>query len=190
MKDSIIKGTGNSRYLKSAISASMTFDQFKQMLIAGTLPVDLFGANADGWNQLGTALNKANLLTDATAALLGLSGDPTINAALAAIANGRAKIEFGSYVGTGVYGSGNSNSLTFGFAPRMVCINGTTAFMLAPYIWGDPHFATGEFPDSLDHAYRQIVTVSGTTMEWYTNGGNSYYQLNQSGHTYNYFAIG
>lgn len=33
--------------------------------------------------QAGTALNKANLLSDATAALLGLSGDPSVNDALA-----------------------------------------------------------------------------------------------------------
>ena len=51
--------------------------------------------------QAGTALNKANLLSDATATLLGLSGDPTVNDALSGIGNSlKAKPEWyqlGSY---------------------------------------------------------------------------------------------
>lgn len=38
---------------------------------------------ADEPTEAGTALNKANLLSDATAAALGLSGDPTVNDAFA-----------------------------------------------------------------------------------------------------------
>ena len=51
MKDSIIKNTGNSRYLKSAISAATTWEQFRAALIAGTLPIDLNGINSVGWQQ-------------------------------------------------------------------------------------------------------------------------------------------
>jgi hypothetical protein len=38
---------------------------------------------ADEPTEVGTALNKANLLSDATATALGLSGDPTVNDAFA-----------------------------------------------------------------------------------------------------------
>lgn len=75
MQDGIIKGTGNSRYLKSIsnfLTQYPTYQDFVAALVAGTLPIDLNGINETGWDQLGTALNKANLLSDETAALLGL----------------------------------------------------------------------------------------------------------------------
>jgi hypothetical protein len=74
MRDSIIKNTGNSRYLKSAISASATWEQFRAALIAGTLPIDLNGINTAGWQQVGDALNKANLLPDGIITAFGLPG--------------------------------------------------------------------------------------------------------------------
>lgn len=98
MKDFVPKGTGNSRYLKS-VSDFLTiypdYASFAKALIAGTLPVDFNGLNADGVQQTGTALNKANLLTDATAATLGLTGDDvTVNDALKKLSE-KAKIEIG-----------------------------------------------------------------------------------------------
>lgn len=63
MTDGIIKGTGDSRYLKGA-GWPATYAEFKSMAEAGTLPLDLNGINAAGWQQIGDALNKANLLSD------------------------------------------------------------------------------------------------------------------------------
>lgn len=74
MRDSIIKNTGNSRYLKSAISAATTWEQFRAALIAGTLPIDLNGINTAGWQQVGDALNKENLLPDGVVTAFGLPG--------------------------------------------------------------------------------------------------------------------
>lgn len=52
----------------------------------GTLQGYVWLLLADEPTEVGTALNKANLLTDATAAAIGLtSADPTINEALAKI---------------------------------------------------------------------------------------------------------
>ena len=88
MKDLTIKGTGNSRYLKSVgsfLTLYPTYEAFAQALVDGTLPIDLNGINADGIQQAGTPLTKANLLDDATAEKLGLSGDPTVSQALASI---------------------------------------------------------------------------------------------------------
>lgn len=70
MKDFIPKGTGNSRYLKSVsdfMTRYPTYADFCSALVAGTLPIDLNGVNSGGYTQLGTALNKANLLSDTTA---------------------------------------------------------------------------------------------------------------------------
>ena len=72
MKDSVIKGNGNSRYLKSSLEGITTWEQFRAALAAGTLPVDLNGINPDGFQQLGDPLTKVTLLKDSTAALLGL----------------------------------------------------------------------------------------------------------------------
>lgn len=79
MKDAILKGTGDSRYLKSKIPTGTTWEQALAMLNAGTFPVDLNGINSEGFQQLGTPLNKANLLKDAVSSKLGLVGDKTPN---------------------------------------------------------------------------------------------------------------
>jgi len=79
MKDAILNGTGDSRYLKSKIPTGTTWEQALAMLNAGTFPVDLNGINSEGFQQLGTPLNKANLLKDAVVSKLGLTGDKTPN---------------------------------------------------------------------------------------------------------------
>ncbi|MEA4894563.1 MAG: hypothetical protein VB064_04800 [Oscillospiraceae bacterium] len=91
MTDGVIKGTGNSRYLKSVpnfLSLYPTYADFVSALIAGTLPIDLNGLNADGWTTLATALSKSNLLTDDTSANIatftGQSAPSTINEAFSA----------------------------------------------------------------------------------------------------------
>lgn len=81
MKDLIVKGTGNSRTLKSSISQNATFAEFLSMLRSGTLPIDIGAINAGGVQQMGTALNKENLLTDETAGKFNFSPseNPNIN---------------------------------------------------------------------------------------------------------------
>lgn len=72
MINSVLKGTGNSRFLKSAVPAGTSWADALAMLQAGTFPIDFNGINAEGFQQVGTPLNKANLLKDATAAQIGL----------------------------------------------------------------------------------------------------------------------
>lgn len=89
MKDAVALETGNSRYLKSVsgfMSLYPTYEDFAAALVAGTLPIDLNGINPDGWAQQGTPLDKANLLTDATAALMDLGSEASVNDALATLA--------------------------------------------------------------------------------------------------------
>lgn len=94
MIDSILAGTGNSRFLKSVSNFKTlypTYDDFVAALIAGTLPIDLNGINPDGWTQQGTPLNKANLLSDDVANGLGLTDDATPNGAFSAIISAKGK---------------------------------------------------------------------------------------------------
>ena len=79
MKDFIPKGTGNSRWMKSSIPTGTTWEEALAMLRAGTFPFDLNGTNSSGIAQQGTALNKANLLSDAALALFGLGSDAVPN---------------------------------------------------------------------------------------------------------------
>lgn len=78
MLDSVPKGEGNSRFLKSVddfMERYPTYQDFAAALVAGTMPVDI-GLNADGWLVLGMALAKMNLLRDETGEALGLEDPP------------------------------------------------------------------------------------------------------------------
>lgn len=81
MKDFTPKGTGDSRYLKSAIPANTTWEQMRTLLRNGTFPFDFNGVNPAGISEMGMVLNKENLLNDDTADLLGFKSedDPTVN---------------------------------------------------------------------------------------------------------------
>ena len=91
MTDGVIKGTGNSRFLKGPPNAKTlypTFDAFMDAYVAGTLPFDLNGINPSGWEQEGTPLNKANLLSDTTATSLSLPAEnANVNNAFMALLN-------------------------------------------------------------------------------------------------------
>lgn len=87
MIDSVLKGTGNSRFLKSAVPAGTSWADALAMLQAGTFPVDFNGINTEGFQQVGTPLNKANLLKDATAAQIGLPPSTTPDGMFQALGN-------------------------------------------------------------------------------------------------------
>lgn len=85
MQNAIIKGEGNSRYLKSVadfLTLYPDYESFAQAMAEGSLPIDLNGINPAGWTQQGTPLTTATLLSDETAEHLGLEGDATVNDAL------------------------------------------------------------------------------------------------------------
>lgn len=85
MKDTVIKGTGTSRKLKAPATMPETFDEWRSQLLAGTATVDI-SLNPAGCDVVGTALTKANLLSDTTKSALELSGsDPTVDDALYAL---------------------------------------------------------------------------------------------------------
>ena len=87
MIDSVLKGTGNSRFLKSAVPAGTSWADALAMLQAGTFPIDFNGINTEGFQQVGTPLNKANLLKDTTAAQIGLPTSTTPDGMFQALGN-------------------------------------------------------------------------------------------------------
>lgn len=75
MQDTIIKGSGNSRSMKTVPNAPIIYPDFATFIqeFASTgIPFDMGPINLSGVTQKGTDLNKANLLSDETAAAYGL----------------------------------------------------------------------------------------------------------------------
>lgn len=103
-----------------------------------------------------------------------------------------SRIEYGSYVGTGTCGYANPNTLNFSFSPKFVCVSlGTrdvgSAFFIRP------------MPTACSLGYNGselICTWRDLSLSWwyYTtedpSSGYAWNQLNQSGKTYYYVAIG
>lgn len=225
MQDIVIKGTGNSRTLASVpnlLTLYPTYEAFAQALIAGELPIDLGPLNETGVDTMGTALNKANLLTDATAALFGLTSDAVPDDVLAAISetllqldNTRAKIQYGSYAGTGTGGESNPNSLVFDFEPKVVMVFlGDAPTYSYRYLMQEPQFQNlptitffkGQSKYTVNTGwsngayFEDFGTISawGNTIKWYATVSDTFIQympeataqLNQSGVNYYYLALG
>lgn len=125
-----------------------------------------------------------------------------------------AKIEVGSYVGTGTYGSSNPNSLTFGFKPKLLWILGTytnrkngTSGYLNPIMFSGTYkcisiiskVSVGAFsedgiisdgaPEDYPADAHAMLSTDGKTYSWY-NDGNAGKQFNSSNIEYHYIAIG
>lgn len=118
--------------------------------------------------------------------------------ALTTALNGKAKIQTGSYVGTGTYGSSNPCTLTFDFVLKYVIIQG-------PKAKTDDEPAQTVFVGECAVAKTNSITASGytyslstwndKTLTWYTAfSGQSdaaiRYQLNIKNRTYMWIAFG
>lgn len=78
MKNTTIKGTGNSRWLKTSLPAGTTWEQVLTLLRSGQFPVDIAGLNTEGVQAAGPALDKETLLRDAICDRLGLDKEGTV----------------------------------------------------------------------------------------------------------------
>lgn len=199
MQDAIIKGTGNSRKLRSVanfMALYPTYEDFAAALVAGTLPVDFNGINPNGWTQLGTPMNKANVLTDETATSMGLTAEATPNDAFSKIksltdlanlnANTRAHIATGSYTGTGTYGASNPCRLTFDFIPVLLVISveDIPAYNSGVIMCKVGGFTTG----GISGAISIHSAVTGKTVRWSSVDPTN--QLNMKNSVYHYVCIG
>lgn len=133
MTDGIIKGTGNSRFLKGPPNAAALypdFESFRDAWAAGTLPVDFNGINPAGWEVLGDKLDKSTLLTDALCTALGISTASTPTQAMEKLrqmvvpVESKAKICVGSYEVTET----GPKTLVLPFAPKLFIVGGRDTF--------------------------------------------------------------
>lgn len=208
MIDGIIKGDGTSRLIKSVSdfkSRYPTYDDFVSALVDGTITLDIL-FNADGWSQQPDFLNKSSLLKDKTAELYkSLPENPIIDdvfnilskAALVGsdgvistpggIVVTQTKLEYGSYIGTGRYGSGGQNRITFNLIdPKIVFVTrsenvGASAMFIKGSSAGNIFFS--------NELYVPMCTFGAKTLSWYLQSKDANYQLNQSGVTYYYLGI-
>lgn len=121
------------------------------------------------------------------------------------------RVETGSYVGTGTSGSSNPNSLTLGFDPKIVIVNSSVGLTSAGATSGSTYchsllmfigsaagltnilggYNNQAFSNTSSNS-TNFITFSGNSVSWYAvNSSNrAVIQLNVSGVTYNYIAIG
>ena len=105
----------------------------------------------------------------------------------------KTSIETGSYVGTGTSGSGNPNTLTFGFEPKFVHIqsysigNGdSTGYGFAFFLSGARGFTIG--PSSSNDLFSLNAKFNKNILSWYQD--NEYAQLNEKSVKYFFAALG
>lgn len=95
-----------------------------------------------------------------------------------------SKVHPGAYTGSGTYGSGNPNSLTLEFEPKMVIVQGTSGRMAVMIKPSGVGISIGASDSTTLN-----VTWDGKSVSWY-NGVNDANQMNTSNETYSYTAFG
>lgn len=210
MQDFVPLGTGNSRSLKSSISAGTTWEQALEMLRNGTFPIDIGAVNDAGVAQKGTPLNMASLLAASVAAKYGKGAeavpseifDILSKAALVGEDGGLVtpggylvglSAVFGSYTGTGVYGSSSVTdrwtSITFGGTPLLLIVSyKNTGLIPAASVLGWSKGLVWYEGVTKQTNTGDTITISreGNTISWYSSGAAN--QLNEKV-KYNYFAL-
>lgn len=133
----------------------------------------------------------------------GGTGTTDINSLVSSIIThiGAAKIQTGTYTGTGSGGYNNKNSLTFNFAPKILCISSGIATtdndehghhaILYPDIQGGMIWWYAR-TSGISAQYLMNVSISGNTVYWYNAIADEYprYQLNSLNAKYYYVALG
>lgn len=134
----------------------------------------------------GTTITDYLTSADENAYTEGTVGDTTIE--YLGQLGGGAKIEVGSYVGTGTYGSSNPNVLTFGFEPKLVVItvDGSQRANLGVFVRD-----AGKLNAYWYGANGYVVTLAWDKkgVSWHSTN-NALNQLNSEGTKYPYIAIG
>lgn len=196
MRDMVIKGTGNSRFLKSVenfLDLFPTYEAFATAFASGVLPVDFNGINPDGVTQMGTPFAKSEILTDETASLYGMDETAVPDHIFKKIISGlnMARIVNGSYVGTGDYGANNKNELSFSIQPKLLIVSGNEKMMITVY---GTEFALLFRSATGTSSSVQINNVQwdDNTVQWWNDGSvfGAEFQMNVSEVQYHYIVIG
>lgn len=114
---------------------------------------------------------------------------------LQALIDTKAKIQFGSYQGTGSYGSRSPNSLVFNFNPKIVIIQDSSQdnFICIGILIYNSETIYSVLARGSYNSTELYITWNNNQVSWYTQAGgigNPEYQMNTSNHKYNYIALG
>ena len=102
------------------------------------------------------------------------------------------RIAVGSYVGDGQSGADHPNTLTFDFTPALLIISKNDLSTIDPgilMIRGQTSVAGFGYLPNASYSQNIKLTWEDRSLSWYTTTGPSN-QLNATGDTYCYFAIG
>lgn len=173
MTDTIIKGTGNSRSIRSVpnlAALAPTYEKLLEMLTSEEgLPFDMGPLNPLGVDVMGTPLDSEHLIT----------------------------VEIGVYTGTGLSGPSAAVTLQFPSAPKFILVcSSSDSYQKDGYGFVFPQAAAGVsyyYSSSGGfHANRLYVSVNGGAVSYYfqTEGTKyGYGMLNGSGARYHYIAF-
>lgn len=105
-------------------------------------------------------------------------------------AENKAKIQTGTYTGTGLYGQANKNELTFDFVPQIVFIEGFSTYNTRLILINPQSIAENETAGNTSTTYNATSNVAwnGNSVNWYST--KAYAQLNYNNVVYRYVAIG
>ena len=148
--------------------------------------------------QVEGAYTQQQILADSTKTLYGLGSNAVPNDVLAMLktlvdnaqisADGKAIAVYGSYNGTGAYGSGSPNTLTFDSKPLLLAILPSTdkASSAQSFMAVRSSKIVYTFPEY----FQSICTVTWgeKSVSWYNSSATNY-QFNQSNTTYHYVAL-
>lgn len=188
MKDSIIAGTGNSRYLRTSLPADTTWEDALEMLRSGTFPVDFAGINDAGFTQLGTALNTANLLKSAVVTQLGLDSDATpsdawlaiidrLRGMVSSVAGKTGSVSLGagdvSYSSQESYANGTAGAAIGGLAEDIGDLSSLETDDKTSLVSALNEVAEGAMPD-VDYG-TSVLLVSPTEVAFSKDGNHNWY---------------
>lgn len=198
MNDTVIKGTHNSRSILGSQDIPEDWAEARAQLVNTGWPIDQGPLNPLGCLQIGTGYTKAEVLPADLQAFLNLPNSATpADALVAAIAEAKGQaiagryFACGSYVGTGGTGADNPTKLSFPFNPKVLFVTYKAANKNYLYDWEFFVYPLDycSIYAELAKVLRAYVTWGNNYVSWYVLD-NASAQLNASGTTYHYFALG
>lgn len=151
-----------------------------------TLNINSLGAKSIINGITNTYITTGDILTGMTAYF-------QYNGTYWVLLNPATRMVFGTYIGAGAYGSGNPNTLTFNFAPKLVVVQPRSADGIgAGFVWlngATKATAYSSIGGSGSASYTVTLIWSGTGLSWYSTTDAST-QLNFGGNEYAYMALG
>ena len=132
--------------------------------------------------QIEDVYSKDETITTATKALYGLGATATPNQVFSAIStalDGKARIQTGSYVGTGTYGASNPCSLTFDFEPLYLNISSDASSWGVTVRNDNVRTYYTVYSRGIFYAPNSFSAEWGMGFSYLSKGGRSYGKLNE-----------